>query len=1214
MAVRARKLPTTRIKRTKPYRRSCIFLPTDDNTDATYFFNDKEADATYFPNEKRKRPVKRKKISTPIKNDPAEQNRLLEEASNRKILLTVDLLQFGAAEDFELCVEYAKPDYYVFNGRKILDNSGVDSARSSFTASVVEPQSTLTELTANEIQQSKNATRSEQSHQTAQSLTLSSKAIEPTVETAMELSDTTILQPSTSSLPNLQLLNTTAAIAQSQKNLSKRRTTRTSRRAATGVELSIPPLSELSNGCLQSIEDPTAFEPRLPNDQSVFMATGIEQSCATGIELSNTNLMQPSNSIIDDRLSEVSTAIEKSCFSQSIRDTISYSSSNNVEPMELSEEKVGSSIASEMPTAQSTSQSFNISRARTKSTTIRSIQRVTTAIEPTIYELSEDSVEEIEVPDTSNALKELSASFATGIEPTIVTTAFESSNQPFQQPSTSSVQTHYTSDISIALNRTKDISSRSRTIRTSRRAATGVELSMPPLDKSSNSYVQPSKTATTSKLLPPNDQSVSLATGIEQSCTTGIELTNKTLQQPSTSVFETALEMTCKNVTRLQDVEPTFRLHTRYPLFDVSNESTGIERTFNLELNSLTRLLRICEQDSVYNFNEFIQRFNENGFSKLGEGTHAEVFRAQTKNRQQVALKVVPFTTGDIVEMNSDSMKTCAGVQSEAIISKQLSEWLDPDVNRTDSFVRLVKMRVVKGLYPATLLKAWQIYKDSHDEEEAYNENPENYCTSDQHYLLMVMTLGGQCLESFVPKNTDQAISILLQTIYALHVAERVYEFEHRDLHVGNVLIKTVPSQQTSTHFVDGKKIVLRSHGVKVTIIDFTLSRSKSCEFGTVCCNLEEDEDLFKGDGEKKKNGDYQFDIYRKMREACDCCLIVLEIEVCRRMSNENKVPEPEYHRKFGRRSTPLEVLENIDISDKIILITGTTQGIGLETVRALALRGARVVMANRSIVRAEAVRDAIYKETEHRKIDLIHMDLSSLQSVQAAAEEFLKMNIPLHVLILNAGVMAPTNPISIDGYENTFATNHLGHFYLVHLLRSKLIESAPSRVVVVSSHSHKHTMINSNAPLETKMEKLVPDPNSRSAAYLLYAYSKMCNVLFAMKLYRELNDKHVNVYVLHPGSLIPTAIGRSYGIFNRIASYFTKPFAKTISQGATTVVFCAVSPDVEQRSGRYFDDCWDDESQLNSALAHDQNLQDALWDRSLAYVKKYEDSRISNA
>ncbi|KAI6196759.1 hypothetical protein M3Y94_01146800 [Aphelenchoides besseyi] len=1057
MAARARKLPTTRIKRTKLYRRSCIFLPTEDTTEATYFLVS---------------PVKRKKICTPIKNNPDEQNRLLEE--------------FCAAEDFELCVEYEKPDTYVFNGRKMLDKSGSDSTRTSFTASVIEPQSTLIELTANEIQQSKNATTPEQSYRPAPSLTLST-AIEPTLETAMELSDTTIPQPTTSSVLDLQLLNTTAAIAQSQKNSSRRRTTRTSRRAATGIELSIPPLTELSNSCVQPAEDPTTHESRLPNDQSVFLATGIEQSCTTAIELSNTTLPQPSNSIIDDRLSEMSTAIEKSHFSQSIRDTISYSPSNNVEPMELSEEKVVSSIVSEMSTAhemstaQEPSRSFNISRARTKSTTIRPSQRVTTAIEPTIFELSEDCIEEIQVPDTSNAPKESSRSFATGIEPTIMTTAFESSSQHFQQPSTSSVHIHYTLDTSTAIDKTKDMSSRRRTTRTSRKTVTGVELSMPSLVEFTNGCVQPANDPKTSESLLPSDQSVSLATAREASVVTAIELTNRTVQQPSTSVFETAHEMTCKTATRLQDLEPTFRLHTRYPLFDVSNESTGIERTFDLELSSLTRL------------------FNVNGFSKLGEGTHAEVFRAQTKDRQQVALKVVPFTTGDIVEMNSDSMKTCAGVQSEAIISKQLSEWLDPDVNRTDSFVRLVKMRVVK----ATLLKAWKVYKDSHNEEEAYNENPENYCTCDQHYLLMVMTLGGQCLESFVPKNTDQAISILLQTMYALHVAERVYEFENSAPCVAISKKTKIFSRETAKRR-------------RMEIINSTF---------TVKCE--------------------------KLAIVCLC----LKTELCKRMSNENKVPEPEYHRKFGRRTTALEVLENVDIADKIILVTGTTQGIGFETARALALRGARVVMANRSIVRAEAVRDAIYKETEHRKIDLIHMDLSSLQSVQAAAED------PLHVLILNAGVMAPTTPTSIDGYENTFATNHLGHFYLVHLLRSKLIESAPSRVVVVSSHSHKHTMLQMSLVLT-----------------------------------------------------VSAAIGRSYGVFSRIASYFTKPFAKTAAQGASTTVLCAISPDVEQRGGRYFDDCWDDESQLNSAMAHDQTLQDALWDRSLAYVKKYEDSRVSNA
>ncbi|KAI6242950.1 WW domain-containing oxidoreductase [Aphelenchoides fujianensis] len=330
-------------------------------------------------------------------------------------------------------------------------------------------------------------------------------------------------------------------------------------------------------------------------------------------------------------------------------------------------------------------------------------------------------------------------------------------------------------------------------------------------------------------------------------------------------------------------------------------------------------------------------------------------------------------------------------------------------------------------------------------------------------------------------------------------------------------------------------------------------------------------------------------------------------------MSAENaqSLAEPQYHKRFTRRTTALEVLDGLDLSDKTVLITGTTAGIGLETARAAALKGARVFMANRSITKAEGVRDAIYKETEHRKIELIHMDLSSLQSVQAAAEEFLKSGSPLHVLILNAGIMSPTSPNgTIDGYEATFATNQLGHFYLTRLLRSKLVESAPfargGRLVALaqggleseedySFRLLQHTFISPTAPLEEKMQKLVPAPGGKQPGYLLYALSKLCNVLWAFKLHRELNDQGVGVYVLHPGSFIPTSIGRSYGVFGRLANAVVKPFAKTPEQGAATTVYCAFHPDVEK---------------LQAPLARDEQLQDALWERCNEYVEKYESTR----
>jgi len=323
---------------------------------------------------------------------------------------------------------------------------------------------------------------------------------------------------------------------------------------------------------------------------------------------------------------------------------------------------------------------------------------------------------------------------------------------------------------------------------------------------------------------------------------------------------------------------------------------------------------------------------------------------------------------------------------------------------------------------------------------------------------------------------------------------------------------------------------------------------------------------------------------------------------------------EPMYHRKYGSRTDALEVVKDMDLSGKTILITGTTAGIGLETARTLALKGAHVVMANRNIVQSEQLRDKIYAEytlpEKRNNIDLIHMDLTSLQSVQAAAKEFIGHGWPLHVLILNAGVISPPSKTTIDGYEGTFGINHLGHFYLTYLLLEKLRESSPSRIVIVSSHSHGHTRISPNLPVNEKLNKLVPDPTTSEMAYTLYAYSKLCNVLMGMKLHREELKNGIHTYILHPGSMIGTSISRSYGIIGKISNILTKPFTKTVQQGAATSVYCAVHPDVADASGKYYESCWDDEKALQKNLAHDEELQDALWNKSLEFIKKFEDSR----
>ncbi|KAH7702986.1 Protein E04F6.15, partial [Aphelenchoides avenae] len=306
-------------------------------------------------------------------------------------------------------------------------------------------------------------------------------------------------------------------------------------------------------------------------------------------------------------------------------------------------------------------------------------------------------------------------------------------------------------------------------------------------------------------------------------------------------------------------------------------------------------------------------------------------------------------------------------------------------------------------------------------------------------------------------------------------------------------------------------------------------------------------------------------------------------------------------------------VLKDLDLKGKTILITGTTSGIGIETARALALKGAHVVMANRNVAASESLRDTIYKETKHRNIDIIHCNLSSLQSVQAAAKEFLSRGWPLHVLLLNAGVMAPTRKASLDGYETTFATNHLAHFYLTYLLLDKLRASAPSRLVVVSSTLHSKTGIKPSLSTDAKLARLIPWPGANEGGFRLYNYSKLCNVLFAFKVHRDEHKNGINTYALHPGSMIGTSITQSYGVLGKIGNTLIKPFTKTVEQGAATSVYCAVSPDVENDSGKYYESCWDDEKELQKSLAHDVELQDALWQKSLDMIQKFEAGRPSS-
>ncbi|CAD5219983.1 unnamed protein product [Bursaphelenchus xylophilus] len=308
--------------------------------------------------------------------------------------------------------------------------------------------------------------------------------------------------------------------------------------------------------------------------------------------------------------------------------------------------------------------------------------------------------------------------------------------------------------------------------------------------------------------------------------------------------------------------------------------------------------------------------------------------------------------------------------------------------------------------------------------------------------------------------------------------------------------------------------------------------------------------------------------------------------------------------RRFDSRATAEDVLKGLDLSGKTILITGTTNGIGTETARALAHHGAHVVMLNRNRDAAERLRDELYSQTRNRKIDLITCDLASLQSVKEAAEKFIRKGWPLHALILNAGVMSPAAQVTKDDFNTTFGVNHLAHFYLTLLLKDRLISSAPSRVVVVSSNLHRHTGIDPKSSLDTKLRQLIPRPDTSASGMSLYSGSKLCNILFAFKLHREIHQSGVNVNAVHPGVIFNTGLmgtGRTKVPSNLIPSNFTT----TVQQGAATSVYCAVHPDLKHVSGHYFEACWDDKSYLSRELAEDKQLQDALWSASVRMIRR---------
>lgn len=315
--------------------------------------------------------------------------------------------------------------------------------------------------------------------------------------------------------------------------------------------------------------------------------------------------------------------------------------------------------------------------------------------------------------------------------------------------------------------------------------------------------------------------------------------------------------------------------------------------------------------------------------------------------------------------------------------------------------------------------------------------------------------------------------------------------------------------------------------------------------------------------------------------------------------TNKTKAPI-----KWSAPATDLLKLYNSDLTGKVMIVTGSNSGIGLETARVLALGGARVIIPCRTLKKSNEAIEHIKKTVPKADLIPMQLDLSDMASIKSFAQSFLALDIPLHVLINNAGLVSNKKEFTKDGFELQFGVNHLGHFYLTQLLTDKIKASAPSRIINVSSCT--------NVQFLSKKGIDFDNLNGEKEGYspmTSYATTKLANIYHARELQRRFDAEGVDVTVvsLHPGNIMAntglnrnTTLGVVWDTLRTMRNYrimMREGFIqKTVEAGASTTVQCAIADDVVK--GKFYSD-----NMINTDLLHEEaeneELAKKLWDIS---------------